>query len=170
MRKNTRIICENEKSETVMPGSGGRSRPGSAVIMPRVGAENPILGRYHVRQELGKGAMGVVYLGKDPRIGCAVAIKTMALPKVMSIVARVAAALSYAHANSVVHHDVKPANIMTYSPKLPPCLVDIIIRRSPSSPRSATRPATKWRRRSRHARQGMGGDAAAKPDVADSGL
>jgi serine/threonine protein kinase len=95
-----------------------------------------------------KNRMGVVCLGKDPRIGCAVAIKTMALPKVMSIVARVAAALSYAHANGVVHHDVKPVNILTYSPKLPPCLVDIIIRRSPSSPRSVTRPATKWRRRS----------------------
>ena len=34
------------------------------------------------------------------------------LPKVMSIVARVAEALSYAHTNNVVHRDIKPANIM----------------------------------------------------------
>jgi len=32
-----------------------------------------------VEKELGKGAMGVVYMGKDPKIGRIVAIKTMAL-------------------------------------------------------------------------------------------
>jgi serine/threonine-protein kinase len=124
--------------------------------------------------------MGVVYLGKDPKIGRVVAIKTMALsqefegeeltdarerffreaetagrlqhqnivtifdageehdlayiameflkgrdlvdfcksgnllpmPKVLSIVARVAEALAYAHRQNVVHRDIKPANIM----------------------------------------------------------
>lgn len=39
----------------------------------------PMLGRYEVEKELGKGAMGVVYLGKDPKINRVVAIKTMAL-------------------------------------------------------------------------------------------
>jgi serine/threonine protein kinase len=38
-----------------------------------------MLGRYQVEKELGKGAMGVVYLGRDPKIGRVVAIKTMAL-------------------------------------------------------------------------------------------
>ncbi|CAG0981867.1 partial eukaryotic-like serine/threonine-protein kinase, partial [Gammaproteobacteria bacterium] len=41
--------------------------------------EKPMLGRYQVEKELGKGAMGVVYLGKDPKISRVVAIKTMAL-------------------------------------------------------------------------------------------
>ncbi len=41
--------------------------------------ERPVLGRYEVERELGRGAMGTVYLGRDPRIGRTVAIKTMAL-------------------------------------------------------------------------------------------
>ena len=38
-----------------------------------------MLGRYQIEKELGKGAMGVVYLGRDPKINRVVAIKTMAL-------------------------------------------------------------------------------------------
>ncbi|MCP3666477.1 MAG: CHASE2 domain-containing protein [Gammaproteobacteria bacterium] len=41
--------------------------------------EKPMLGRYEVIKELGKGAMGIVYLGQDPKISRTVAIKTMAL-------------------------------------------------------------------------------------------
>ena len=37
------------------------------------------LGRYRIERELGRGAMGAVYLGLDPQIGRQVAIKTMAL-------------------------------------------------------------------------------------------
>ncbi|MDX8395901.1 MAG: serine/threonine-protein kinase [Mariprofundaceae bacterium] len=43
------------------------------------GGTKPILGRYEIIKELGKGAMGTVYLGKDPKINREVAIKTMAL-------------------------------------------------------------------------------------------
>ena len=50
-----------------------------AVTLEGGGMEKPMLGRYQVEKELGKGAMGVVYLGKDPKIGRVVAIKTMAL-------------------------------------------------------------------------------------------
>ena len=166
-------------SETVMLG-GGASHPGGTMLLDGGGVEKPMLGRYQVEKELGKGAMGVVYLGKDPKIGRVVAIKTMALsqefagdeltdarerffreaetagrlqhqnivtifdageehdlafiameflkgrdlaefckgdhllpvPTVLSIVARVAEALAYAHKQNVVHRDIKPANIM----------------------------------------------------------
>jgi eukaryotic-like serine/threonine-protein kinase len=166
-------------SETVMLGGGG-AHPGGTMLLDGGAVEKPMLGRYQVEKELGKGAMGVVYLGKDPKIGRVVAIKTMALsqefegdeladarerffreaetagrlqhqnivtifdageehdlayiameflkgkdladackegqllpvPKVLSIVARVAEALAYAHKQNVVHRDIKPANIM----------------------------------------------------------
>ena len=166
-------------SETVILG-GGSTHPGGTVLLAGGGVEKPMLGRYQIDKELGKGAMGVVYLGKDPKIGRVVAIKTMALsqefdgaelvdarerffreaetagrlqhqnivtifdageehdlayiameflkgkdlmdyckagallpvPKVLSIVERVAQALAYAHKQNVVHRDIKPANIM----------------------------------------------------------
>ena len=166
-------------SETVMLGGGG-SHPGGTMLLDGGSVEKPMLGRYQVDKELGKGAMGVVYLGKDPKIGRVVAIKTMALsqefsgedlvdarerffreaetagrlqhqnivtifdageehdlayiameflkgkdlldfckdgnllpvPRVLSIAARVAEALAYAHRQNVVHRDIKPANIM----------------------------------------------------------
>lgn len=65
-------------SETLILGGSGGHRGGSLVLGGEA-VEKPMLGRYQVEKELGKGAMGVVYLGKDPRIGRVVAIKTMAL-------------------------------------------------------------------------------------------
>ncbi len=177
---DARLNRAKAMSETVILGGAGGGHPGGTVILPGGGVEKPMLGRYQVEKELGKGAMGVVYLGKDPKIGRVVAIKTMALSqefeadelkevkerffreaetagrlthpnivtiydageehdlafiameflkgkdltpyvkpevllpldKVLSIIARVAEALSYAHKNNVVHRDVKPANIM----------------------------------------------------------
>ncbi|MDH2915594.1 MAG: serine/threonine-protein kinase [Gallionella sp.] len=167
-------------SETIiLGGSSGRGND-STMKLDQAGLAKPMLGRYEIEKELGKGAMGVVYLGKDPKISRIVAIKTMALsqefeadeladvkarffreaetagrlnhpnivtmydageehdlayiameflkgkdlvvyskpetllplPKVLSIVARVADALGYAHGLNVVHRDIKPANIM----------------------------------------------------------
>src|SRR5713101_5373479 len=173
-----RLSRAKQMSETVILG-GAQTHPGGTLALG-AGTEKPMLGRYRVEKELGKGAMGVVYLGKDPKIGRVVAIKTMALSqefeadelaevkerffreaetagrlshtnivtifdageehdlcyiamellkgkdlvpftkpgntlpieKVISIVARVADALGYAHRQNVVHRDVKPANVM----------------------------------------------------------
>jgi len=172
-------------SETIILGGSAAARTNASTMVLQGGAqEKPMLGRYQVEKELGKGAMGVVYGGKDPKIGRVVAIKTMALSeefeaeelkeakerffreaetagrlqhpnivtiydageehdlcyiameflkgkdlvgytkqpnllppdKVLSIIERVADALSYAHKLNVVHRDIKPANIM-YEPE-----------------------------------------------------
>ena len=175
-----RLAQTRAMAETVILGGSSGKGNASTLVLDKAGVSKPMLGRYEIDKELGKGAMGVVYLGKDPKIGRVVAIKTMALaqefeadeldevkkrffreaetagrlnhpnivtmydageehdlayiameflkgkdlvpytkrdtllplPKVLSIMARVADALSYAHTLNVVHRDVKPANIM----------------------------------------------------------
>ncbi|MGW8248283.1 MAG: protein kinase domain-containing protein [Acidiferrobacterales bacterium] len=52
---------------------------GGGTVVLDTGGANPTLGRYVVEQELGRGAMGIVYLGKDPKINRTVAIKTLDL-------------------------------------------------------------------------------------------
>jgi serine/threonine-protein kinase len=191
-------------SETVILG-GGSGHPGGSMSLG-AGAEKPMLGRYQVEKELGKGAMGVVYQGKDPKIGRVVAIKTMALSqefeadelvevkerffreaetagrlshpnivtiydageehdlcyiamellkgkdlvpytkpdkllpvdKVVSIVARVADALGYAHKQNIVHRDIKPANIMYEPESDAPKVTDFGIARITDSSKTKT--------------------------------
>ena len=42
------------------------------------------LGRYQVRGELGRGTMGVVYLGYDPVLDREIALKTVDLPAALA--------------------------------------------------------------------------------------
>ena len=65
--------------ETVVLGGANTASPGGSLSLEGGGVEKPMLGRYEVERELGKGAMGAVYLGKDTKISRTVAIKTMAL-------------------------------------------------------------------------------------------
>nr|WP_284048044.1 serine/threonine-protein kinase [Marinobacter sp. ATCH36] len=46
------------------------------LVLPEQNVSRPTLGRYEIEREIGRGAMGVVYLGKDPKIARTVAIKT----------------------------------------------------------------------------------------------
>jgi CHASE2 domain-containing sensor protein/tRNA A-37 threonylcarbamoyl transferase component Bud32 len=176
----TKLSRAKQLSETVMLSGGGGGKTNTSILGDGGSVEKPMLGRYQIEKELGKGAMGVVYLGKDPKIGRVVAIKTMALAqefeaselaevkerffreaetagrlahqnivtifdageehdlayiamellkggdlvpftkpgallpidKVVSIIARTADALGYAHKQGVIHRDIKPANVM----------------------------------------------------------
>ncbi|RTL55026.1 MAG: CHASE2 domain-containing protein [Rhodocyclaceae bacterium] len=68
-----------QMSETVILGGASGGRTNASLLDAGGNVEKPMLGRFQVEKELGKGAMGVVYLGKDPKINRVVAIKTMAL-------------------------------------------------------------------------------------------
>ncbi|QCB48800.1 serine/threonine-protein kinase [Hydrogenophaga sp. PAMC20947] len=74
----SRLQRARHLSETVVLGAGA-SHPGGTLLLNGSGVEKPMLGRYQIDKELGKGAMGVVYQGRDPKIGRVVAIKTLAL-------------------------------------------------------------------------------------------
>jgi eukaryotic-like serine/threonine-protein kinase len=62
-------------------GAGGKSST-SGSLLAEGSDVKPTLGRYEVVKELGRGAMGIVYLGKDPKIHRSVAIKTMRLDEI----------------------------------------------------------------------------------------
>ncbi|HUQ29375.1 MAG TPA: CHASE2 domain-containing protein [Usitatibacter sp.] len=202
-----RLGRNKQLSETIILGGSSAARTNASTMVLQGGAqEKPMLGRYQIEKELGKGAMGVVYGGKDPKIGRVVAIKTMALSeefeaeelkeakerffreaetagrlnhpnivtifdageehdlcyiameflkgkdlvqhtkmpnllapdKVLSIVERVADALSYAHGMGIVHRDIKPANIMYEAESDTPKVTDFGIARVTDSSKTKT--------------------------------
>ena len=72
----TRMDRVKNAGETAIFGGTAGNAMSTLLI---TGGAKPTLGRYEIIKELGKGAMGTVYLGKDPKINREVAIKTMAL-------------------------------------------------------------------------------------------
>lgn len=79
-----RDIAERMKClETALGGVGVPVAPGGNVAMTRVlddpTLEKPTLGHYRLERELGRGAMAVVYLATDSKLGRAVAIKALSL-------------------------------------------------------------------------------------------
>lgn len=73
--KRIKSLVELEASQA----TGINFTAAKTLIVTNHGVEKPILGRYELVRELGRGAMGVVYLGMDPKINRQVAIKTMDL-------------------------------------------------------------------------------------------
>ncbi len=72
---NERIKTLENLGETAIfaPGSSRQE----ATLLLNSATTKPTLGRYEIIKELGQGAMGTVYLGKDPKINREVAIKTL---------------------------------------------------------------------------------------------
>ncbi|UCD77779.1 MAG: CHASE2 domain-containing protein [Desulfobacterales bacterium] len=92
-------------------------------LLVQNGATKPTLGRYEILQELGQGAMGTVYLGKDPSINREVAIKTInyadiAVDELSDVKARffreAEAAGKLSHPNIVTIYDMGEDHDMAY--------------------------------------------------------
>lgn len=71
-----RISTMKQAGETMIFGAPG-ARKDATVLLQGGGAAGPTIGRFEIQKELGRGAMGTVYLGKDPKINRMVAIKTI---------------------------------------------------------------------------------------------
>jgi len=75
-----RLKHNREVSEQFVIGNNKSAVPADGtLIISNPGVQKPMIGRYVIDSELGRGAMGMVYLGHDPKIGRSVAIKTMSL-------------------------------------------------------------------------------------------
>ncbi len=76
-------LIERPKSVSTAPPPSkirniGKAKPVAAAA-PDASSGKESLGRYEIDRQIGKGAMGVVYLGRDPKINRIVAIKAIPL-------------------------------------------------------------------------------------------
>jgi len=71
-----RRIQNLKKIEHTLVLSAGQKKKETALLLAD-STTKPTLGRYEIIKELGHGAMGTVYLGKDPSINREVAVKTL---------------------------------------------------------------------------------------------
>ena len=74
-----RLARNAEVSNAIVLGGSGSPSANGTLVVSNAGMEKPMLGRYQIDKEIGRGAMGMVYLGHDPKIGRTVAIKTLML-------------------------------------------------------------------------------------------
>jgi CHASE2 domain-containing sensor protein/tRNA A-37 threonylcarbamoyl transferase component Bud32 len=73
-----RIQQNDVASNRVLLSGASSSSPDASLVGDEdTGLEKPKLGRYQIDKEIGRGAMGMVYLGHDEKIGRKVAIKTL---------------------------------------------------------------------------------------------
>lgn len=74
-----RIGRIQELEKHFLLGAAARNDPIETAVLDDGEMSRPVIGRYEVEKIVGRGAMGVVYMGRDQRIGRTVAVKTLAL-------------------------------------------------------------------------------------------
>lgn len=74
---NERITAIEQLTGENSPGLGSGFETARTLVLPDPAVSAPTLGRYEIEREIGRGAMGVVYLGRDPKIARRVAVKTL---------------------------------------------------------------------------------------------